>query len=698
MNTVSRLFVILILFWIIIGWGGGAAATSEDEDQEKAIVMEEIVVTATKTPEMRKDVPNAVIIIDKKDMQASGAKTVGEALANEPGIYWDTYGNYGAAAEEIHIRGMGGDATQVLVNGVPYNSPSLGIADVSKIPIENIERIEVVKGSGSLLYGSGAMGGTVNIITKEPNREKMDLKVTAGYGTQNTYHVAAEQGMFVTKDFGYYLTVGRTETDGFRDNGYNRQYDASMKLVFDKKEVINISLYGDYLNRSYGLPNVKPPAGTQPYYIGGVEFYNSESAALLDNGSDKDGHVVLDVKGTPSKWFDYHVKGYYTHMDNFTYQRYAFDGTGQESSVINDVLGTDGHVDIYPLEGAKLLLGGEYKDFSWKNNSYNLDTSGSATGPETSTEAHMFSSGLFTEAEYRPSQYGKVLIGIRREDNSAFGSVALPLYGLVINPFETTALKINYGKHFLAPTPNDLYWPAGPYEKGNPNLQPEIGWHTDVTLEQSLLANKIFVTASYFHWNVDNKIEWEPDSQGVFSPINLAGYKADGIEVGTKIGAFYDLTLSLNFTWTDAKETDREYTEQNYGPPSVFIYSMVTRRATMTPEYLFKTNLTYKNDFGLTVSVTERYVGDQLVYNTQTTAYPFTQTVPYTIGSYWTTDVKVDQRLYNHFTLSLSCRNLFDAKYDTQLGSFTNQTTGQTVLSGYPGAGRSFFGSVAYEF
>jgi iron complex outermembrane receptor protein len=91
-------------------------------------------------------------------------------------------------------------------------------------------------------------------------------------------------------------------------------------------------------------------------------------------------------------------------------------------------------------------------------------------------------------------------------------------------------------------------------------------------------------------------------------------------------------------------------------------------------------------------------VGDQVVYNTETTTYPYTKTVIYTLSSYWTADIKVEQRLYEHWILSLSGKNLFDTQYDTQLGSFTDQTTGKTVLSGYPGAGRSLFGNVAYEF
>lgn len=690
-----------IIICIPLVFAGVCGAETETKEEKGMATLPEVVVTATKTPEKRKDIPNAVIIISKKDIKASGAKSIGELLANEPGIDWQTYGNYGGAAQEIHIRGMRGNATQVLVNGINIGSPSLGLADVGKITIDNIERIEIVKGSGSVLYGSGAMAGTVNIITKGPKKDKMELKVGAGYGSQNTYRIAAENGMFVAGDFGYYLTAGRTETDGFRDNSYLRQNDASLKLVLDKGDVIDISLYGDFLDRSYGMPGVKPPSGTQDYYLGGKKFYNSEAAALLDHSGDKDGHVILEVKGSPVEWFAYDLKGHYANMENHNYQRYAFNGSGYENWVTNQVLGTDGHVNIYPFEGAKLLLGGEYKNFDWKNEGFDLDTAGKQT-VKTTNEAQIFTRSAFTEAEYRPSQYFKALAGFRHENHSAFGSENLPLFGLVINPFETTVLKINHGKHFLAPTSNDLYWPAGPYVKGNANLKPEIGWHTDVTLEQALLNNKLFMTISYFHWNVDNKIQWEPDSQGIFTPINLAGYKADGLEVGTRIGPFYDLTLALSYTYTNAEEENRAYTRQDYGwPPFIppdFQYSMVKRRASYTPKNQFKGDLTYKSNFGLTVTGTARYVGDRVVYRTETTAYPDTKTETYTFNSYWTADLKVQQRLYKHWILSLSGINLFDKDYDTHLETFTDQTTWKTLPSTYPGAGRSVFAGVAYEF
>jgi len=184
--------------------------------------------------------------------------------------------------------------------------------------------------------------------------------------------------------------------------------------------------------------------------------------------------------------------------------------------------------------------------------------------------------------------------------------------------------------------------------------------------------------------------------------MNLADYRAEGLEAGVRIGPFDGLTLALGYTYLDAEEENRAYTRQDYGwPPFIapdFRYAMVPRRAAMTPEHQFKGDLTYRSRFGLTATATVRYVSDRLVYNTETTTYPDTETVVHTLRSYWTADLKLEQRLGGHWVLTLAGRNLFDRDYDTRLGSFTDQTTLKSALCGYPGAGRSVFAGVAYEF
>lgn len=648
----------------------------------------EVIVSATKTEEFRKDIPNSIIILSEIDIQESPAKSLGELLANELGVDLRTYGNYGGASQEIHFRGMGGDATQVFVNGVNVNSPSLGVADVNRISLNSIERIEVVKGSGSLLYGSGAMGGTINIVTKRPKRDKMDLRATAGYGTQNVYQLSAEQGMFLEGDFGYYVTAGRKEADGFRNNSDLTHNDVSLKLVYDKGESLDISLYGDYIDRDYGRPGVKPPAGTGDFYVGGKKVYNDDSASLLDKGGDEDGHVVFQVKSDPLEWLGLNFKGDYTHMKNYNYMRYYDSGTGglpgKETWTTNEVKGVEGSLNLKPIEDVNFLIGAEYKDYDWNNEGVELDDIGNQKADtRTKTKANLYTKGVYAEVQYRLSKYFKGLAGVRHENHSTFGHENLPRFGLVINPLEKTVLKLSHGKHYKAPTPNDLFWPYedwgwGMGAEGNPNLKPETGWHTDATLEQTFLDEKVFFTLTYFKWDKKDKIRWVPDSSSFYRPYNLDTYEADGWEGGIKIGPFYNMILTLDYTYMSAEETMK---------------GGVKRQALCTAERLFKSALTWSTEFGLSTTVTGRYVGDRPgYYKTDIDINPLK-----ILDSYWTVDFKIKQRLYDHWIVTFAGNNLFDKGYETYAADFYD-FTGKSTLCGYPGAGRSVLASVTYEF
>jgi outer membrane receptor protein involved in Fe transport len=654
---------------------------------QEVTTMDEVVVTATKTKELREDIPNSVILIDDLEIKESPSTSIGDLLGSETGIDWRTRGNYGGAAQAIHIRGMGADGTQVLVNGVITNSPSLGTADVGKIPINNIEKIEIVKGSGSVLYGSGAMSGLVNIITKSPKRDQADLKISTGYGSENSYKVSAEHGMFFLGDLGYYITANTTGTDGFRDNSDFKQNDISLKFVLDKEEKLNVTLYGDYLDRKSGSPGPKPPAGTPLFTVRGIPLYNAESANLLNEQKEKDKHFVLNIKANPFDWLGLNIQTDYTDMESNNITRYYSSTTsgnlpGSISTVGNEIFGAEASAEIDPFQGVSLLAGIQYKKYDWKNISTTLDGYGNASS-QLIGKNDLHTTGVFSEAQYRPSKYLKGIIGIRHEEHSTFGSQVLPRYGLIVNPLKTTTLKFNTGKHFNAPTPNDLFWPYedwgwGMGTEGNPDLKPETGWHTDATIEQAFADKKFFISLTYFQWDIKDKIVWKPDSNYFYRPDNLSEYEADGWEIGTKLKPLENMTLSLNYTNTDAQE-------QSLGGAK--------RKARYTAENYFKASLTYWFDFGLDLTGILRYTDDRPALYSLGTDTIATDTLP----SYWTVDIKANQLIGENWTLSCQLNNLLDEDYDTYVQNFRDQS-GTSTLSRYPGAGRSIFFSLEYQF
>ncbi len=681
MKTTLYLFTAFFLVFFT------AVTASASTSAEEIISMDEVVVTATKTKEQRRDIPNSIILKEDVDIDASPSKGIGDYLGGELGIDWRTRGNYGGAAQEIHIRGMGGDGTQVLVNGMTVNSPSLGSADINKIAANNIERIEVVKGSGSVLYGSGAMGGTVNIITKSPEHDETDLKINAGYGSQDTFQVGFQNGMFITETLGYYLTANTYETDGFRDNSDGKNKDVSLKLLFDKGDLFKLSLYGDYIDRESGRPGPQPPAGTSPFFVNGLEIYNSDSSNLLSSVSEEDSHVILAMEGSPLEWLSYRFQADFSDMVSNNYSRYYDAFTpgnlpGSGTRIANQVLGFEGNIELKPVEAGTLLLGFQHKKYDWENISHTLDGFGNEASMLAGS-ADLDTTGFFGEIQYRPCKYIKGTVGLRHEDHSEFGEELLPRFGLVINPTPTLSIKFNTGKHFKAPTPNDLFWPYedwgwGMGSQGNPNLKPETGSHTDVGIEQSLANNKVFLSLTYFTWDIEDKIEWVPDAAFFYRPENLSTYEASGIEAGASIGPFHNATLSLSYTYTDAKE-------QKPGG--------VERQSRYTAENFFKAELAYWFDFGLDLTAVFRYTDRRpAIYASDTD----TQPTEY-LSAYSTLDLKARQEISENWSASVQVNNLMDEAYDTYAETFYDQA-GAGTLSSYPGAGRSVFASIDYSF
>ena len=589
------------------------------------------------------------------------------------------------------IRGMESNEAVVMVNGISLNSPSLGEADVGGILLNNIERVEVVKGSGSLLYGSGAMAGTINVITKSPSRDRMDLAVRAGAGSQSTYQLSAENGMFITRDLGYYFTANHLVTDGFRDNGDLTHNDASLKLVLDKGDALNINLYGQIVDRESGTPGIHPPDGTADYYLPatGERLYSSESASLKSNTDAQDIHTLLELKSRPFNWLRWRAAGKYIQTESIHESWLNADnysgmlaGEGTRSTVTNTVPGAEGDVEIQPLDGATLLIGTDFQDHEWDTKSTDLNRDGSAKSADTTNDADIYSLGTFAEGQYRPSRYIKLQAGLRQEHHSTFGTEYLPRYGLILNPLESMAIKFNRGKHFKAPTPNDLFWPEDSFVRGNPDLKAQTGWHTDLTAEQQLADDKLFLTASYFNWNIRDKITWAPNSAfpGPFgdkwTPSNLNRSRAYGFEAGVRYEPGHQLTLEAGYTRTMAKEE----------------VGTITRQARYVPDYQCKLSAVYRGDAGTVLSGTWRYTDERFDYRSDSDAEPDD-----ILKAYATVDLKVEQRFLEHWLVSVDGRNLLDESYDTYINSFVD-STGNYIFGAYPGAGRSVFGAVTYEY
>jgi len=228
--------------------------------QDQEVTLEEVVVTATRdTQEIRK-IPANVTVITKEEIGQSNAQNVVDLLRNEADIQVEDYYGNGKSAV-VDIRGFGETGplnTLVLVDGRRVNAIDLSGVDWTQIPLDQVERIEIIRGGGSVLYGDNAAGGVINIITKKPEKPfSASAEVVGGsYGyNRESASVSGKWGPLSA-----ILNTSHNSTDGYRENAFLRAEDAGGKVTYDLNENISFNLSGSFHQDDQGLPGALPKA------------------------------------------------------------------------------------------------------------------------------------------------------------------------------------------------------------------------------------------------------------------------------------------------------------------------------------------------------------------------------------------------------------------------------------------------------
>ena len=202
----------LLLVLILSAPVAGIAA--DEDNQGDVVQLQDVVVTATKTEKALEDVPGSVSVITQEDLEKQDIQTVDEALRLTPGIFAKRTKGLMDSTPSVSIRGLKGDQyTLLLIDGQPVNDAYTGGVQWGSLPISNIERIEVVRGPASALYGGNAMGGVINIITKAP--EKLEMLASGGYGSNNTYRTRFSVGDLLWERFSIQVGYEEEGTDGY---------------------------------------------------------------------------------------------------------------------------------------------------------------------------------------------------------------------------------------------------------------------------------------------------------------------------------------------------------------------------------------------------------------------------------------------------------------------------------------------------
>jgi vitamin B12 transporter len=479
-----------------------------------------VLITAYRLEQPIDRVGSSVTVLTRDDLQRRGTATVLDALATVPGLSLERSGGVGSLAN-VKLRGSGIGQVRVMIDGMAVNDVT--DADVSfnfgSLLLNDIERIEVLRGPQSALYGSDAMGGVINIITRGHARKGWNAFAEAG--SYNTFHEGAGYNGGHTGLY-YGISAQRLDTEGFSRSLTGRERDGSH--ISDIKANIGSRL-SDALTLDFN---------------GGYAY---SDAAFDPNGGDGPANEerTLGFGQAQAKWIlpQYRLDNTFKLGANRTQRNFdeplgffrysSFDGIRTQASYQGDV-----HLRQRDVATAGV---------EWQHD--NAENTSTIAGSPQATDLNdtLATRSVFGQYLVGLTQDWTMTFGARHDDNQKFGGFETYRITSAYNIPETdTILRATYGTAFKAPSLFQLY-AAG---FGNPTLQPEESKAYDAGIEQALWNDRVRLGLTGFHNNYDNLITYD-FGLGSYSNINQAVTK--GVETTAAFHALPTVLLSSSYTY-----------------------------------------------------------------------------------------------------------------------------------------------------
>lgn len=523
---------------------------------------EETIVTGSKVAIPLSSAVQAFTIISREDLERSGGRTVAEVIEKTVGI---TFANYGDRSQPktISIRASSSEQVLVLIDGRRVSDPVSGFYDLSSIPLDNVERIEIVRGTGSAVYGADAMAGVINIITKKTGEKKL-LTLNASSGSYGTLL----SSLTFYQKYSALSMVGsavREESDGFRENAFldSKDYMFKVDAAVTDKSALNLS-YNQF-EKYAGSPGL---AGTYDFFTGGfVEYEDSQKASSPDNWSKElKRRSALDYRFEAGP-FNFMVKTYYNDYE-YRYWQDASDpsvwwGYGKLSKHLDTEKAGEVIGEIKTFNGAHIMFGYE---------TIIDDVDSSDVGKHDATRSSVYSQYIT-----KPSQGSTMVFGARYDDHSVYGAEFSPKFGWSFETEPGKIIHVSAGKGYRAPNFSDLYWPNDGMTAGNENLKPEEMVEYEVGLTRTSDGRKLELNV--FYRVADNLILWSETSPWFWQPVNIAGAEIQGAEMQTSFQLSSVIKADINYAFTES--TDRDTGEHIMYKPKHTVNLLLTAEMPM---------------------------------------------------------------------------------------------------------------------
>ena len=619
-----------------------AGTVYSQESASDFITLEPIIVTASRSQEELSEASANVSVVSQEDVEASNAQSPPGLIKDSEGIYFYDASGIGVAAR-VNMRGFwGGMSTHnlVLLDGVPQNKGQDGLVDWDEIPMNNIERIEVVRGPVSALYGDNAMSGVINIITKSPSIIP-EIKVSAAYASFNTqnYNTSASG---THKKIGYYLGVGAKTSNGFREhNDYeNLYFNGKLDFLMPKQQKLRLSL--DYNKKEEGA---YPWALTQSQIDADRE--QARPGSENDSGKEEKLNVSLVYGKGINESVDLEATPYYRYED-----RKAFYTSGSSETSTREQLGdentyglllrSNSDIDLWGIKNS-LTVGVDLQRNRFDYEEYNapFQVRGSLREDYRVRQDVI---GPYLQDKIEIFEPLKMIVGLRYDfvefnftdytnsgDSSKKKMTKLtPKFGLVYDYAENSNLYLNWAQAFRTPTIAQLFTYGG---SSNIDLNPEEATNYEIGLRHRF-NDKLKANGSFYWMDVENEITYDYDMRQYMNYGKTLHY---GIETGADFIFGESLEGLVNYSYISTKN-------ENGANKGKYLTNIPIQNANL--------GLRFKTSLGLKINLICSYTGSSYIDVQNQTKLP----------GYLTIDTKF---IYEQKSWSLffELNNLFDKEY-----------------------------------
>jgi vitamin B12 transporter len=530
---------------VALSLGLSAISFAQETIPQKPQVIEEVVVTASKYPQKQTQTGKVMTVISKEILERSTGKSLTELLNQQVGITVIGSQNNLGTNQEIYMRGAATGYTLILLNGTPIYDPSniSNSFDLNLIPLDQIERIEILKGGHSTMYGSDALAGVINVITKKGGNTPIQGTGSASVGTYDTFKINAGIGGQINKT-NYSLQVSTIKSKGFSTASSKNSTSDFEKDGFSEGNLMGLiehQLSDNLILKLTGSSNSYTTDLDAGAFTDDKDYTLNSSNLLYGTGL-----IYHFGKGKLNLNFTHNSTERVFVDDSTSVPKSAFSKY-QKSSFIGNSDFIEAYSNINLSEKLDLLVGLENR---WQNTAQDylsVSAYGKYVAPplkKDKTQTTMFSA--YTSFILKNTGIFGMEIGGRLNNHSVFGAN----FTYSLNPYLLVNQKLkifaNYSSSFKAPSQYQLFSPYG-----TPDLKPENGVNFEFGTQVFSADKKSNLRVVYFQRKVKDLIYFQSlDTDPYGKYVNLNQQNDSGLEIDgqLKVG---DLTFSANYTFVD---------------------------------------------------------------------------------------------------------------------------------------------------